>query len=303
MCYFSRMKQRIPALLQPGDTIGISATARFATPEMIATAKTFIEAAGFKCYHSPEILKQQGQVAGSISERIDAFNELVYNEQVKAIWNVRGGYGSAEIVDLVDWNALWASPKWLIGFSDFTTFLSHAYQKGIVALHAPMPVSFENTHPDDMRAVFQTLQSGKIEHELSTGLSGITGTLIGGNLSVIYSIYGTPSLPSLAGTILFLEDLDEYHYHLDRMLLSLARKGAFEGVQAVLLGSFSDIHDHATPWGEDIHFTLRHYFETLSIPVIENVAVGHLSRNLPLFTGAPAEISAGTLIISLTEAD
>ena len=302
MCYFSRMKQRIPGLLKAGDTIGLSATARFATQEMIDTAKKYIEAAGFRCYYEPSILTQQGQVAGSISERIDSFNNLVYHQDVKAIWNIRGGYGSAEIVDLVDWNALWASPKWLIGFSDFTTFLAHAYQKGLAGLHAPMPVSFESTADGDMEAVFAALQQGEVKYTLSSGASGITGTLLGGNLSVLYSIYGTPSLPYLSGSILFLEDLDEYHYHLDRMLLALARKGAFEGVQAVLLGTFSDIHDHDTPWGNDVRFTLRRYFETLGIPVIEGFNVGHAERNVPLFTGVSARISQGELTVSIKEA-
>lgn len=301
MCYFSRMKQRIPALLQAGDTIALSATARFATQEMIDTAKSFIEAAGFRCYYEPAILAQQGQVAGSISQRIESFNNLVYNDKVKAIWNIRGGYGSAEIVDLVDWNALWASPKWLIGFSDFTTFLTHAHQKGLAGLHAPMPVSFESTDRDDMSAVFAALRSGRLTYSLNSGVSGISGTLLGGNLSVLYSIYGTPSLPSLSGSILFLEDLDEYHYHLDRMLLALARKGAFEGLQAVLLGTFSDIHEHDTPWGNDVRFTLRRYFETLGIPVIEGFAVGHAARNVPVFTGVDARIAGGVLEVNLTQ--
>lgn len=291
------MKQRIPALLSPGDTIGLSATARFATKEMVETAKKYIEAAGYKCYYHPSILSQQGQVAGSRGERINSFNHLVHHSEVKAIWNIRGGYGSAEIVDAVDWTALIREPKWLIGFSDFTTFLCHAFQKGLVALHAPMPVSFDSTFEADLKKVFAVLETGKFEQQLTAegSKSDFSGTLIGGNLSVIYSIYGTPSLPSLSGCVLILEDLDEYHYHLDRMLLALKRKGAFKGLKGVLLGTFSDIHDHSTKWGDRLDYTLHKHFKDSGIPIALNLPLGHTERNVPLITGIRVDVRNGKL--------
>lgn len=299
MCYFSAMKQRIPALLKPGDVIGLSATARFATREMISTAKAHIEAAGFNVFYSEDILLQDGQVAGTKEVRICTTNALIHNEEVKAIWNIRGGYGSAEIVDGIDWNALQARPKWLVGFSDFTTFLSHAYQKGIPSIHAAMPVSFEKTNTKDLQATFDLLQNGPKPLALTSASTPCSGKVIGGNLSVIYSIYGTPSLPTLDGTVLLLEDLDEYHYHLDRMLLALDRKGAFKGVKAVLLGQFSDIHDHDTPWGDPIEQTLVKYFEASCIPVLHNLPFGHTARQFPLIIGSHAEISEHKISFSL----
>ena len=126
-----------------------------------------------------------------------------------------------------------------------------------------------------------------------------SGKVIGGNLSVIYSIYGTPSLPTLRGTVLLLEDLDEYHYHLDRMLLALKRKGAFNGVNAVLLGQFSDIHDHDTPWGDAVEQTLVKYFEAAGIPVLQNMPFGHTSRQFPIVIGSHAEISQHEIAFTL----
>lgn len=293
------MKQRIPALLKPGDTIGIAATARFATPELLATAKRFIEKAGFKCYYHKDILSQKGQVAGSLGERINSFNHLIHHRDVKAIWCVRGGYGSAEIVDAVDWGALEKEPKWLIGFSDFTTFLLHAAQRGIPTMHAAMPVSFEMTKQRYIDATFEMLSEGKGSYPLSKTPPFMNGKLVGGNLSVISSIYGTPSLPSLNGCILFLEDLDEYHYHLDRMLLSLKRQGAFEGLQGVLLGTFSDIHDHSVKWGARVGSTLRKYFAELGIPAVSGFPVGHEPDNAPIIVGVHAEVDKGTLRFSL----
>lgn len=275
------MKQSVPSFLQPGDTIGISATARFATDESLAIAQRMIEAEGFHCFYSPEISQQHHQVAGTVAQRVAHFNALVHNPDIKAIWNIRGGYGSAEIVDLVDWDALIAQPKWLIGFSDFTTFLCHGVQKGIATLHAPMPISFSITHPDALAATFNVLRG--TEDALHGILpKSIHGQIIAGNLSVVSSILGTASLPDLAGCILIIEDLDEYHYHLDRMLLSLRRRGAFTGLRAVVLGEFSDIHDHDTPWGNAVGLTLKKHFETEGIPVFTHPIIGHGKENWPI---------------------
>jgi len=299
MCYFSAMKQRIPALLKTGDLIGLSATARFATREMIDTAKAYIESAGFRVCYFEDILLRDGQVAGTVAQRINSFNKLIHHRDIKAIWNIRGGYGSADIVDAVDWSALQKEPKWLIGFSDFTTFLAHAHQKGIPSIHAAMPISFESTLKKDLSATFKVLRNGPVSLKLKKDCEFIKGTVIGGNLSVIYSIYGTPSLPSLRGSILLLEDLDEYHYHLDRMLLSLKRQGAFDGVQGVLLGQFSDIHDHEIVWGENVKRTLRKYFDELSIPVLNNMPFGHTKYQFPIVIGSKAIVERDEITFEL----
>ena len=275
------MKQTVPSFLQPGDTIGIGATARFATTESLTIAERTITAEGFNCYYSQEISMQHHQLAGTVTERVQHFNALIHNPNIKAIWNIRGGYGSAEIVDLVDWEALIAQPKWLIGFSDFTTFLCHGVQKGIATLHAPMPISFSATHPDALAATFDVLR-GK-EDALHCALpKTISGQIIAGNLSVISSILGTPSLPSLDDCVLIIEDLDEYHYHLDRMLLALRRRGAFNNLRAVVLGEFSDIHDHDILWGSDVRHSLRKHFEAEGVPVYEHPIIGHGKENWPI---------------------
>lgn len=275
------MKQTVPNFLQPGDTIGISATARFATAESLAIVERTITAEGFNCYYSPEISMQHHQLAGTLAERVQHFNALIHNPDIKAIWNVRGGYGSAEIVDLVDWDTLIAQPKWLIGFSDFTTFLCHGVQKGIATLHAPMPISFSTTHPDALTATFDVLR-GKEDALHCVLPKNISGQIIAGNLSVISSILGTPSLPSLDDCVLIIEDLDEYHYHLDRMLLALRRRGAFNKLRAVVLGEFTDIHDHDIPWGDAIGQTLKKHFEAESVPVFTHSIIGHGKENWPI---------------------
>jgi muramoyltetrapeptide carboxypeptidase len=282
---FPVMKQTLPDFLKPGDTIGLSATARFATEAMIESATALLERAGFKVYHHPNILLQNGQVAGSILQRVHHFNDLIHHKEVKAIWNIRGGYGSAEIVDLVDWKYLQKHPKWLIGFSDFTTFLCHGVQKGLVTLHAPMPVSFGTTNPDALQATINVLM-GEEDYCHSLINEGLHGQIIAGNLSVIYSIIGTPSLPNLNNSILILEDLDEYHYHLDRMLTSMQRRGDFEGLRAVVLSNFTDIHDHEIPWKSNFMETLAAPFLEEGIPVYNFPLIGHGRENWPILLRA-----------------
>lgn len=280
MSYFGSVIMRIPPYLKPGDIIGLSATARFATTELINQAHSVIEAHGFRVFFNPNILTSQGQVAGNLSDRIAHFNELVHRPEVKAIWNVRGGYGSAEIVDAVDWEHLKKFPKWLVGFSDFTTFLTHALHQGIASLHAPMPVSFSKTHPPCLTATFKALTTG--EDSLPSHYKTPQTFTVAGNLSVIYSILGTPSLPNLKGATLILEDLDEYHYHLDRMLLSMKRRGDLKGLHQVILSSFTDIHDHQIPWAEQLDSTLKKHFESEGIPVFQESLIGHGSVNWPI---------------------
>lgn len=253
-------------------------------PAHLDTAKRHIEAAGFQCYIDPAILLKKHQVAGSLQERVNTFNRLLHNAHVKALWNVRGGYGSAEIVDLVDWEHFKQHPKWLVGFSDFTTFLCHGQTQGIATLHAPMPITFETTEKACMDNTFRTLQTG-VETTLQDLPDSWTGRIIAGNLSVIYSILGTPSLPDLRDGILVLEDLDEYHYHLDRMLLAMRRRGAFDGLRGVVLGSFSDIHDHAIPWSDSVNATLERHFTAAGIPVVYRPCIGHRSENWPVILG------------------
>ncbi len=275
------MNIQLPPLLQPGDTIALCATARFAEPEHLESARRHIEAAGFRCFVDPAIAVQHDQVAGTLSERVATFNRLLHDPGLKALWNVRGGYGSAEIVDLVDWDYFREHPKWLVGFSDFTTFLCHGQSQGVATLHAPMPVTFDRTVAGCLEATFHTLTSGE-QHAKKWLPQQWSGRVVAGNLSVVYSILGTPSLPHLDGAILVLEDLDEYHYHLDRMLLSMRRRGAFNSLVGVVLGEFSDIHDHAIAWGPSVAETLEKHFSALGVPVVQRTCIGHGAENWPV---------------------
>ena len=144
-----------------------------------------------------------------------------------------------------------------------------------------MPISFSTTHPDALTATFDVLR-GKEDALHCVLPKNISGQIIAGNLSVISSILGTPSLPSLDDCVLIIEDLDEYHYHLDRMLLALRRRGAFNKLRAVVLGEFTDIHDHDIPWGDAIGQTLKKHFEAESVSVFTHPIISHGKENWPI---------------------
>jgi len=205
---------RIPAFLKPGDRVALISPSRFAEPEQVAAAQAFTKAHGYELVEAPGLGGSDGQLGGTDADRAAQLNWALSEPSVRAVWGVRGGYGAVRAVDLVDWSLLHRDPKWLIGFSDFTVLLSESLQHRTAALHGPMAIQLaRNATPETFQALADalrgapwTLESPRAAEELR-----VRGPLVGGNLSVLYSLLGSPSFPDLRGCILALEDLDEYH--------------------------------------------------------------------------------------------
>ena len=198
-------------------------------------------------------------------------------------------------MDNLNWTTFKQYPKLLLGFSDFTILLNHVLQFGISSLHAPMPIQFPTLENVCKQRLAQLLKgaykpiSWKKDEDSST--TAIRGKLIGGNLSMLYSFMGSESYPDTQNSILFIEDLDEYSYHLDRMMYGLLRSGALKGIKAILVGSFTSIHDHDTPFGETYKDILTKFAETLNIPIYFNFPAGHIDHNQPIVLGKPISIT------------
>lgn len=281
-----------PAPLEKGSTIGLIAPARFCTPELLATAKNTLETQGFQVVVPQVFMEPNGQLAGQPQARVAAINSLIHDPGVAALWCVRGGYGTAKTVDQWDWDYLVQHPKWLIGFSDFTTALNHGVNLGLCTLHAPMPVTFESTVPKALDATVQVLNSGEFQIEGAAhrfnAVGSVEGPVVGGNLSVLYSLLGSKSFPQLAGAIILLEDLDEYLYHIDRMAIALQRSGVLDGLAGVAIGGMTEMNDHDTPWGSTAEETLKALFEPMNIPVAFGLPFGHQQENYPIVLGQKA---------------
>jgi len=281
-----------PAYLKEGDTIALIAASRFIEQNMLERAVTFFKQFNFQVICGPHILSKNHQFAGTDQERAQDLNWALENEEVKAIVFFRGGYGAAKIIDLVNWELLTQQPKWLVGYSDVTAIHQHANNLGVQTLHATMPIHLAETDEESIlsfHAMIEALKGESIEYYLESDMEEhkpIKGEIVGGNLSVLYSLMGSNSEMNWDNKILFLEDLDEYLYHIDRMMNAFSRAGKLSALKALLVGSFKDMHDNTIPFGADAEEIVQHYGKKYKIPVFYGMPCGHEKLNIPVICGA-----------------
>jgi len=281
-----------PAYLKEGDTIALIAASRFIEQSMLERAIAFFKQFNFQVVCGPNILNQNHQFAGTDKERAEDFNWALQNEEIKAIIFFRGGYGAARIIDLVNWQLLLQQPKWLVGYSDVTAIHQHVNKQGIQTMHATMPIHLTETDEESIlsfHAMIEALKGEPIEYYLESDMDehpSIKGEIIGGNLSVLYSLMGSNSEMNWDDKILFLEDLDEYLYHIDRMLNAFSRAGKLDNLKAILVGSFKDMHDNTVPFGSDAEGIMQYYAEKHNIPIFYGMPCGHDKLNIPIKCGA-----------------
>ena len=278
----------IPAPLKPGDQIALVAPARFVSKEQISNAREVIEKAGFVANIPSNLEARSGQFGGTDAHRSNLLNEAFSNPNVRAIWAMRGGYGCARLLPLLDGKAFRADPKWIIGFSDITALHAWADQQGIGALHGPVANTYHSTAVAHASLLWPRLCEATVPHGIPVK---------GGNLSVLYSLLGTPYFPNMTGCWLLLEDLDEYLYHIDRMLLAFRLSGVLEAVHGVLVGSFSALRDNTqefgqasnNPFGLNIEEMVKAHVP-LDKEIYWNFPVGHGAVNKPLILGAGMDL-------------
>lgn len=276
--------------------IALCSTARFTETAIITLAEQWLINQGYQVTLASNIHSKHHQFAGDDQFRTQAFQALIDNKDIDAIWCLRGGYGTVRLMDQLDWTTFKSHPKLLMGFSDFTILLNHVLQFNTPSIHAPMPIQLPTLELSCTQRLHQILQ-GNLEEitwekdELSSS-NTIEGKLIGGNLSMLYSFMGSSSFPDTKNGILFIEDLDEYSYHLDRMMYGLLRSGSLNGLKGILVGSFTSIHDHDTPFGESYTDIFTKFARTLSIPIYFNFPAGHINNNQPIVLGKQISISS-----------
>jgi muramoyltetrapeptide carboxypeptidase len=221
--------------------------------------------------------------------------QMLDNPEVKAIIAARGGYGSVWVIDKLDFTKFCNNPKWFAGFSDITVFHSHIHKHfAIETLHSTMPINFgKDSESTELlrKALFGELKEYHVDTHSSNRKGKSSGILCGGNLSVLYSLASTPSDINTSGKILFLEDLDEYLYHIDRMMMQLKRSGKLENLNGLILGGFSEIKDNAIPFGKTAEQIILDAVQEYNYPVCFGFPAGHGAKNFPLYLGRNAELS------------
>lgn len=291
-----------PKYLKQGDEVRILASARKISEDEVEYSRKVLESWGLEVSYGKHLFNEDDQFAGTEVQRAEDLQLALDDEKVKAILFARGGYGSVQILDRLDWSAFNERPKWLVGYSDITVF--HAYlnrQLNTESIHAAMSVNIKEDQSGLSEAALESIKRALFGEELTYRFNNsklnqffngeIEGELIGGNLSILYSLSGSDAQINGEGKIIFMEDLDEYLYHIDRMLMNLIRSGIFKGCKGVLVGGMSDMNDNTIPYGKTAQEIIAHRLRDLKIPLLFDFPAGHINDNRSLIMGRKVIIS------------
>lgn len=280
---------KMPPYLQKGDTVAIVATARKVAGESIDPAVTLLKSWGLNVVLGKTIGKEDHQLAGADWQRATDFQEMMDRPGIKAIWCAKGGYGTVRMIDRLDFTKFKQHPKWIIGFSDATVLHSHINNFDIATIHGIVAISAAKASPEAIDSFKKALFGDKISYTLQPHAYNkkgkATGELVGGNLSVLYSIIGSASEADYKGKIIFIEDLDEYLYHVDRMMFNLKRNGYFKEVKGIIIGGMTKMRDNDVPWGHDALQIIQDITKEYKIPICFNFPAGHIQDNRALVMG------------------
>jgi muramoyltetrapeptide carboxypeptidase len=283
-----------PPYLKKNDTVAIVSTARKISSKEITSAVNLLKSWGLQVVLGKTIGLKHHQFAGTDAQRAEDFQNMLNNPKIKAIWCARGGYGTVRIIDSLDFSIFKESPKWIIGFSDATVLHSCIHNLGFETMHATMPLLVSHNTKKALQtlklSLFGKLPSYSLKSSRFNKMGFATGELIGGNLSVLYSLLGSPTSINTAEKILFLEDLDEYLYHIDRMLQNLKRNGVFNHLNGLIIGGMTQMHDNKVPFGKNAVQIILDCVSDYNFPVVFNFPAGHIKNNKTLVLGKKVQL-------------
>jgi muramoyltetrapeptide carboxypeptidase len=300
---------KIPPYLKPGDTIGITCPAGYMAKEKAQTCIDTLQAWGYEVMIENTLgSNSSNYFSGTDEERLEELQAMLDNESIKAILCGRGGYGVGRIIEQLDFKAFKKNPKWIIGFSDITILHSHIYTNyKISTLHAPMAGAFNDGGAEDIyvQSLKNVLEGKKIKYESAVHdfnrKGEAIGELVGGNLALLAHCVGTSSDIKTKGRILFIEDIGEYHYNVDRMLYQLKRSGKLDKLAGLIIGGFTDIKDTERPFGKTVVEILRDIVAEYDYPVCFGFPVSHGKENLALKIGVGYKLKVGKTKVTLEE--
>ena len=291
-----------PYCLMPGDTVGIVAPAGPFDPKKFMKGKAVLESMGFRTFFDEGIFQKHGFLAGTDMQRANQVNRLFADPAVKAVVCARGGYGSMRILPFLDYKTIQKNPKIFVGFSDISALLSVLYNRcGLIAFHGPVVTTLADTAENNIAAMHTMLTSDIIlEVKPEKGIviqPGVSsGIVVGGNLTTLCHLLGTPYAPNFDGNILFLEDRAEAPYRIDRMLTQMKLAGYFEGIKGLFLGSFE-----ACGKLDEIFRIVQEIFRDVNIPILSGFEIGHGSMNITIPIGIGATLDTDRQILTFHE--
>lgn len=275
--------------LHTGSRIALAASARKITLDEIQFAINWLKEKGFFPVYDERLFASDFIFAGNDVFRAAVIQEYLDRQDIDAIWMVRGGYGSIRIIDKLDFTKFALHPKFIIGFSDVTVFHGKMQRLGYPTIHASMPYNFVNKTSEAMQSLYDALLGKPLHYELKpfdmNRFGEAEAEIVGGNLSVLYGMMGSSSFPETDGKILFIEEVDEYIYHFDRMMIALKRAGKLQNLKGLIVGGLTEIHDNPDPFGKTVEEVISEAVEEYDYPVCFGFPVGHFADNRALVLG------------------
>jgi muramoyltetrapeptide carboxypeptidase len=278
----------VPQPLASGDLIYITAPAKAIEKENVDFAVAFFENAGFKVLVSKNCLGQHHYFSGTDEERLEDLQYGIDHPEVKAIVCARGGYGCVRIVDRIQWASMLREPKWMVGFSDVTVFHQHLQRFNLPSIHGSMVLNFKDNSQVALNTLLMALKGESFSVAATSNFNksgSAEGTIVGGNLSIVYSLIGTNNQPDYSDKILFVEDLAEHLYHIDRMFYALNKSGILDKISGLVVGGMTELEDTATPFGMSVEEIILAHFQYRNIPIAFGFPAGHLNDNRALILG------------------
>jgi muramoyltetrapeptide carboxypeptidase len=291
-----------PSKLSRGDSIGVISPAGPVNRSHLEADLHFLKTKGFAVHVAPHVYDRREYLAGRDEDRLSDLEQMFRNPDIKAIFCSRGGYGTLRLLDRIDYDLIRKNPKILLGYSDITALLAAIFKKtGLVTFHGPMVKGLSllpETAWENLLRIVSSQQLAVFSPMKGYPLCGgkATGPIMGGNLSLICRLPGTPFMPNLAGCILFMEDRGEALYRVDRMLTHLALSGSLQGIKGLIVGQFLDCGDPTA-----IDHLIKERFGPMNIPITSRFPLGHGPENTTLPLGIAAELDTFAMTLSLLE--
>ncbi|MCZ2473634.1 LD-carboxypeptidase [Aquirufa ecclesiirivi] len=297
---------KTPPLLHPGDEVILVSPASHPKSDQWKQGVEVLESWGLKVRLAPNALLHYFGFGGSDEERLSDFQLALDDPKIKAIFPIRGGYGSSRILDRLNFEKFQLNPKWIIGFSDITAILNHVAQLEIASIHGPMPHNFCQVGGDEaLESLRNLLFEGKIQIDIPSEPENRIGhaeaEIVGGNLSLIVHLIGSQSLPDFKGKILLLEDVGENLYHIDRMVLQLKRAGLLDHLAGLIVGGFSDCKEAGLSVGKNVNQIILEHTAGSQYPIAFEFPSGHIAQNFPLVFGKKIKLLVNADNVQLTD--
>lgn len=297
-----------PTYLKKGDTIGIICPSGYMPLDNVQICINTLINWGYNVVIGKTVGNQNNYFSGTDEERLNDLQQMLDDKNIKTILCARGGYGLSRIIDKINFKNFIKNPKWVIGYSDVTLLHSHINNKfKIATLHSPMASAFNNGEHNNIyiQSLKNSLKGNKLkyscDHNNNNVLGKTTAEVIGGNLCIMTHSIGSTSSYKTQNKILFIEDIGEYLYNIDRMLWQLKRSNFFKNISGLIVGGFTDLKDTSIPFGKSIEEILVSHFNELNVPVAYQFPVGHQTQNYVLKVGATYTLNVTKNKVSLIE--